>query len=88
MVRKLHRKRERAGRTPFFEYRVLAVETPRQSGDSRGSTHASPKTHLRTGHIRRLENKTVWISSTIANAGSERGVVAKDYAVRPLRRSK
>ncbi|HGO6074591.1 TPA: hypothetical protein ACK3Q6_004442 [Burkholderia cepacia] len=83
---KLNRKREQAGRTPFFEYRVLAVAPPRQHGDSRGGTHASPKTHLRTGHIRRLENKTVWVSSTIVNAGSERGVVAKDYAVRPLRR--
>lgn len=84
---KLNRKREQNGRTPFFDYRVLAVVPPRSNaGDGRGGHHASPKAHIRRGHIRRLEHKTVWVSDTLVNAGSERGVIVKDYAVRPLRR--
>lgn len=83
---KLNRKREERGNTPFFEYRVLQVASARGKGDGLGRTHASPKTHLRSGHIRRLESKTVWVSGSLVNAGSERGVVQKDYAVRPLRK--
>lgn len=84
---KLNRKRQERGDTPFFEYRVLQVAQFRGKGEGGSGTHASPRTHLRSGHIRRLENKTVWVSGTLVNAGSERGVVQKDYAVRPLRRS-
>ncbi|KND60406.1 hypothetical protein BVER_03852c [Candidatus Burkholderia verschuerenii] len=84
---KLNRKREQAGRTPFFDYRVLALRPPRSgAGEGRGGQHASPKAHIRRGHIRRLEHKQVWVSDTLVNASSERGVVVKDYEVRPLRR--
>ncbi|HHV7525115.1 TPA: hypothetical protein ACUNF5_006666 [Burkholderia orbicola] len=83
---KLNKKREQNGKVPFFDYRVLAVR-PSNAGDGRGrgGQHASPKAHIRRGHIRRLERKTVWVSDTLVNAGSARGVVVKDYAVRPLK---
>ncbi|ABO60499.1 hypothetical protein LA345_37905 (plasmid) [Burkholderia vietnamiensis] len=83
---KLNKKRQQNGKVPFFDYRVLALR-PTKAGDGqgRGGQHASPRAHIRRGHIRRLEHKTVWVSDTLVNAGSARGVVVKDYAVRPLK---
>lgn len=78
---KLNKKRESRGDTPFFEYRVLQVARHKGNGEGMGGTHASPRAHLRAGHIRRLDDKTIWVSSTVVNAGSPRGVVEKDYAL-------
>lgn len=82
---KLNRKRASRGDTPFFQYRVLQITSPRAKGQSLGGIHASPGTYFRSGHLRRLEGKTITIPNTVVNAGSPRGVITKDYAVRPLR---
>lgn len=52
----LNKKRQAKGKQPLFDYRVLQVGAPRgRSGQGGGGHHASPLSHLRRGHIRRLE---------------------------------
>lgn len=82
---KLNAKRVKSGKDPLFEYRVLNLNltNPTDSASSsRGAgTHASPTTHLRRGHIRRLENKTIWINAVLVNAGKE-GFIDKAYQIK------
>lgn len=78
----LNEKRARRGKQPFFSYKTLHIK-----GESRtvnttymGGTHASPRVHLRRGHIRRLPQGKVWVSHCVVGSKSL-GMVAKDYAV-------
>lgn len=79
----LNKKRVQKGKQPFFTYKVLQLAEDRRAagGGGAGGQHSSPRMHLRRGHLRRLETKVVWVRPAMVNAGSERGVVAKDYAV-------
>jgi len=82
----LNRKREARGKQPFFEYKVLQLsdEKPATSiGPGSGGTHASPRMHLRRGyiHTRKATGRSHWVSATVVNSGSTRGVVEKDYLV-------
>lgn len=61
-----------------FEYHVLMVGAHRQ-GEPRGGHHASPRTHLRRGHIRRLPGGNVWVNGCLVNPGQ--GLVTKTYGV-------
>lgn len=82
---KLNRKRAIAGKCPVFEYKTLAINVPndRRNGTPGGGTHASPRLHLRRGHIRRLaDGRFVWVRNTIVGA-IDKGVVFKDYMLRP-----
>ena len=78
----INAKRAKAGKPPLFSYKVLKVETPTKytSGPFQGGTHASPRVHLRRGHIRRLPDKMVWVQPCVVGEKS-RGMVVKDYAV-------
>lgn len=81
----LNKKRQEKGKQPFFSYKVLQLSDERREagrGDA-GGNHASPRMHLRRGHLRRLENKVVWVRPAMVNAGSNTGAVLKDYAVQP-----
>jgi hypothetical protein len=79
----LNKKRQSKGKQPFFSYKILQLTDDRQESerDSGGGSHASPRMHLRRGHLRRLPNKVVWVRPAMVKAGSEAGVVSKDYAV-------
>lgn len=79
---KLNAARARKGKLPLVSYKVLTLDsTPKRIADSRGGgTHASPRTHLRRGHIRRLAAGNVWVNSTVVN-GKSTGLVLKDYEV-------
>jgi len=82
----LNKKRKANGKQPFFSYKVLQLaDERRESGarDGSGGQHASPRMHLRRGHLRRLESKSIWVRPTMVNAESKRGAVFKDYAVKP-----
>ncbi|MBR8186560.1 hypothetical protein C6Q14_27200 [Burkholderia ambifaria] len=69
-------------RPPFFTYKVLQLTAGKPTSGGKGSgSHAAPRTHLRRGHIRRLEDRVTWVRPAVVNAGSERGVVAKDYRI-------
>ncbi len=81
----LNKKRQEKGKQPFFSYKVLQLSDDRREAGRRGSggIHASPRMHLRRGHLRRLESKVVWVRPSMVNAGSSAGAVVKDYAVQP-----
>lgn len=69
-------------RPPFFTYKVLQLAVGKAAAGGNGpGSHLAPRTHLRRGHIRRLENRVTWVRPAVVNAGSERGVVAKDYRI-------
>jgi hypothetical protein len=74
--------RKRRGKLPVYSYKVLHIETPLKSSNAAdgSGTHASPRIHLRRGHIRRLPQHTVWVNACVVG-NKERGILAKDYAV-------
>lgn len=81
---KLNKKRTKSGKHPFFSYKVLTIGGKAMSARSvtSGVEHSSPRAHLRRGHIRRLESKTVWVNS--CSVGNARvGVVEKTYSINP-----
>ncbi|NSX94442.1 hypothetical protein [Agrobacterium tumefaciens] len=79
---KLNKARIAKGKQPFFSYKILALTADRVvaggAGDGTG-THASPRLHLRRGHLRRLPDKTIWVRATMIGASSGTGVVSKEY---------
>lgn len=80
---RLNRKRVQAGKLPLYETHILTVEVPRLSTRSRekmGGTHASPRQHLRRGHIRRLTpERKIWVNSCVVG---QCGFIDKKYSVR------
>lgn len=80
----LNKKRASKGKAPFFEYKVLMLdplaEAQSSSGTAKG-THASPRVHLRRGHIRRLTDRNIWVNATVVG-NKQAGMVVKDYAVK------
>lgn len=81
----LNKKRQERGKQPFFTYKVLQLSDERREAGKGGAggSHGSPRMHLRRGHLRRLESKVIWVRPSMVNAGSNAGVVLKDYAVQP-----
>jgi hypothetical protein len=78
----LNKKRRVNGKVPFFTYKVLQLTDERMArGPAGGGHHASPRMHLRRGHVRRLEQKTVWVRPAMVNPTSKSGRVVKDYAI-------
>ena len=80
---KLQDKRTKRGKVPFYDYHVLRIggetwDTPHVSS----GTGEGRRSHLRRGHIRRLEGKTVWVRATYVH-GSKDGFLHKDYEVIP-----
>jgi len=68
----------------LFDYHVLMIQpgAERRPSEVRGGSHASPRTHLRRGHIRRLaRGPRIWVNSCVVNP-SAIGTVNKDYAVK------
>lgn len=77
----LNKKRIKNGKRPFFEWTTVEVK-PRVASEPQGGTHASPKPHMRRGHIRRLKSgKIVTIKSMIVNKHKmpDEGFVFHDY---------
>lgn len=81
---KLNASRAKKGKQQFFTYKELVIEaqgsTPEGAG--MGGTHASPRVHLRRGHIRRLSGGNVWVNAAVVGSKSL-GMVTKDYRVIP-----
>lgn len=79
----LNRKREMAGKTPFYSYKILELKPGIEQSKSvaQGGTHASPRVHLRRGHIRRLPSGNIWINAMLVGDKSK-GLIAKEYSVR------
>jgi hypothetical protein len=75
---KVNRKRGKSGKRPLYSYHVLNVAG--ENWDSHYETGSGPgyRSHLRRGHIRRLESETVWVRATYVH-GKVAGFVDKDY---------
>lgn len=68
---------------PLYTYKTLHIKTnkPASKSESLGGTHASPRVHLRRGHIRKLPNgNTTWVQSCVVGT-KDNGIVEKDYKV-------
>jgi len=77
-------KRIKVGKLPIYETKVLVVDT----GDDIGETirtgrvvHASPRQHLRRGHIRRLLAGNIWVNSCVVGS-LKKGIIDKSYLVK------
>lgn len=78
----LNKKRARAGKYPVLEYKTLVLKVNGQAsnGQPQGGSHASPRVHLRRGHVRHLDSgRRVWVQACVV--GSTHGMVLKDYRV-------
>jgi len=85
----VNRRRQKSGKAPLFDIHALTIEVPgRTAGprrESLGGTHASPREHLRRGHIRRYaDGKRIMIPSTVVNpgGGGSFGSVQKWYTLK------
>lgn len=78
----LNAKRLRKGKRPFFEWTTVEIKPRAAAPESQGGTHASPKPHMRRGHVRRLKSgKVVAIKEMIVNKHKmpAEGFVFHDY---------
>ncbi|MDO2147591.1 hypothetical protein Q2435_24155, partial [Escherichia coli] len=68
---------------PSYTYKVLQLsETKVQSNHTgTGKSGGTKRMHLRRGHIRRKNNKLIWIRPAMINANSRAGIVDKDYQI-------
>lgn len=81
---KLQKARAKRGKQPLFSYHTLEIDpqASREAGIDQGGTHASPRVHLRRGHIRKFApGKWCWVRETIVR-GITPGMVHKDYALK------
>lgn len=80
----LQKRAAKRGLPPFNSYWGLSCSMPDQS-DHRGSmggSHATPRLHVRRGHVRALSSgKLTWVRQCLVG-NPDRGVVEKDYHVR------
>lgn len=77
----INAKRIKKGKIPFFSYWTLHLKQPGRESSVVGRSHASPRLHLRRGHIRRLPNgKSVWVIHCLVGNKSA-GIVQKDYSL-------
>ncbi|RLA17455.1 MAG: hypothetical protein DRQ62_14945 [Gammaproteobacteria bacterium] len=79
---KLQKSRIKKGKLPLFEYKTLHINmnNTRVKKQPGAGTHASPKVHLRRGHIRKLEKEDIWVQPCVVGS-KENGIIYKDYDV-------
>lgn len=75
-------KRIAKGKIPFFTYRTLHITSDSEKTAHQGvATHASPRLHLRRGHIRKLpSDRRIWVRASLVGDKSK-GFAAKEYSV-------
>jgi len=76
-------RRERDGKKPIFEYRVLTLAPAEQIRAALGGTHASPRLHWRRGHLRTLPTERIVPVKPCLVGAVEHGCIVKDYAIAP-----
>ena len=77
-------KRIKAGKIPFYETKMLVINAHSvlsNKTDDISGTRASPRQHLRRGHIRRLASGNIWINSFLAGDATK-GTITKSYTVK------
>lgn len=77
----LNKKRAAKGKLPFVDYKILTIDGAGTTTPTNGGTHASPRQHLRRGHIRRLsDERRVWVQQCMVG-DPRKGLIVKDYRV-------
>ena len=77
-------KRIKEGKLPFYETKMLVIDTQYTAGSKtvNGGSHASPRQHLRRGHIRRHATAgNIWIQSSVVGDPTK-GSISKSYQVK------
>lgn len=79
--------REKKGLPQYPQYNEIVInvaQSTKKSSNSSTTSMSSPKSpHLRRGHIRRLEDKIVWVSSAVINSDKSASAVGvKSYKVK------
>lgn len=79
---KVNKKRAQAKKRVIRDHHILVIGASKsERGEQLGGTHASPRVHLRRGHIRRLDKKNIWVNACVV--GNKRmGILTKDYDIR------
>lgn len=79
----INQQRVKKGKLPFYSYKTLHITgQSKEKSENTCGTHASPRLHLRRGHIRRYsDGKKVWVTAHLVGDKSK-GFVGKDYEVR------
>lgn len=79
----VNKKRIIKGKPPLYTYKTLHIDTSEKETTKGpgGGTHASPRVHLRRGHIRKLPSgKTIWVQPCVVGKNTD-GIVDKDYSL-------
>lgn len=80
----INKKRARKGRTLLQDFRVLTIDVFKsgtESSSEKGKSERTlPRQHLRRGHIRRLQDRIIWINSSVVGSGD---IVKKNYRIKP-----
>ena len=77
----INKKREKKNKPPFFTSKTLTINIIGAEGSGfKCGSHASPRVHLRRGHIRRLPKGNVWVNAAVVGDKSK-GMVVKDYKI-------
>lgn len=76
-------RRIKAGKLPLYETKILVVDSKPKEIDPnwKGGTHASPRQHLRRGHVRHYDSGNIWINNCIVGKSSN-GRIDKSYEVK------
>lgn len=79
-------RRLRNGKLPMLDTHILTIYPGCSSNMALshhdGGTHASPRQHLRRGHIRHLsDNRNIWVNNCVVGS-AKNGTVNKSYRVR------
>lgn len=77
---KLAKMRAASKRKEVYSYHTLVIDPDGKEVRRGAGTHASPRVHLRRGHIRRLPSGDIWVNACVVGDKSA-GMVSKDYAV-------
>jgi hypothetical protein len=69
---------------PYYTYKVLQLTDEKVSyaPSGLGGKGSAKRMHLRRGHIRRINDKLIWVRPAMINAHGTNGIVDKDYAIR------
>jgi hypothetical protein len=84
---KLNKEKMSRRRLPFYQYKILEIHAPAKA-HKKGiptKTHASPRQHLRRGHVRIYNRGTenefkIWVNSAVVGNASN-GVIEKKYRI-------
>ncbi len=77
--------RIKAGKLPLFEIKMLVINTQHGTSGKTGNgggSHASPRQHLRRGHIRRHPTAgNIWVNNCVVGDPAK-GIIDKQYRVK------